>query len=155
MPQITLFSSIDEFYNKQGGRLSGECDFGVWNFDDIELFSPRTDWPIEQETIEIGDEDVTVMRADRNSRITVSVVDETGDVYAIQHGIGEGRVALIGNVGVTNPNFQKFSRDRGPVYDRAEELLDGWAETPGAGLGRGISWFINRLKNEGTSMDGR
>ena len=125
----------------------------MWHWDDIGLFSARTEWPLEQDVFERDEETLTVTRADRNSRIRVSVVDETGDVYATQSGIGEGRVALIGNVGVANPDFRTPSRDRGPVYDRAEELLDGWASTPDGRLGRGISWFINRLTNGEASRD--
>ena len=125
----------------------------MWHWDDIGLFSARTEWPSEQDVIEHDGETLTVTRADRNSRIRVSVVDETGDVYATQSGIGEGRVALIGNVGVTNPEFRTFSRERGPVYDKAEELLDGWARAPDGGLGRGISWFINRLNGGNAPTD--
>lgn len=151
MTQIKHFPSIDAFYDEQGGRTSGECDFGVWHWDDIGLFSARTEWPLEEETIELDEEILTVTRADQNSRIRVSVVDETGDVYATQSGIGEGRVALLGNVGVANPDFRTPSKDRGPVYDRTEELLNGWASTPDGRLGRGISWFINRLTSGETS----
>ena len=153
MNQFKHFPSIDAFYNEQGGRASGECDFGVWHWDDIGLFSSRTEWPLEEEVIELDEDILTVTRADRNSRIRVSVVDETGDVYATQSGVGEGRVALLGNVGVGNPDFRTPGKDRGPVYDRAEELLGGWEKTPGGRLGRGISWFINRLTNGEASTD--
>ena len=71
-----------------------------------------------------------MLSADSGSRIRVSVVDQTGDVYVTQQGLGEGRVALIGNVGVTNPDYNRpgTADSLGPVYRRAEDILAGWAD---------------------------
>jgi hypothetical protein len=80
-----VFDSIDAFYDARGGRFSGESDFGVHWCDG------RT-WP----------------------RYRVSVVKDTGDVYAIRH--TNGVVELLGNVG------------REDAYDCAEEILDGWED---------------------------
>ena len=64
MTQTKHFPSLDAFYNEQGGRTSGECDFGVWHRDDIGFFSARTEWPIEQEVIELDEEPLTVTRVE-------------------------------------------------------------------------------------------
>ena len=32
--RLKRYPSIDAFYEDRGGRSSGECDFGVWNYDD-------------------------------------------------------------------------------------------------------------------------
>lgn len=150
---IIHYANIEQFYRHRGGERSGERDFGVWHIDDCGLFSPRANWPLEPETIRIGDEAVTVLSADSGSRIRVSVVDQTGDVYGIQSGLGEGKVALIGNVGLTNPDYNRPGTDSlGPVYRRAEDILAGWADNEG--LGRGISWFINRLREAATPDEG-
>lgn len=142
------YPSIDAFYEDRGGRFSGESDFGVWNYDDCGLFSGRVDPDIETEAAELGGEEVFVVRASRNSRMTVSVVDDTGDVYAVQHGIGEGRVVLLGNLGVKSPpgRQRKNISDIGPTYELAERVFAGWAMSEDGSFGRGISWFIERLK---------
>ncbi|GEM_PF-1843790 len=166
MVAITHYPNVESFYRDRGGANSGERDYGVWHYDDVGLFSPRTEWPLKSEELRIGDEVATVFSSEKNSAIRVSVVDETGDVYAEQGGLGEGRVALIGNVGVRNPHFRAPRTVRkhiGPVYRRANEILTGWSKIPDdhpelTPFGRGISWFINRLaeaaRNPGT-QDGR
>ena len=154
MTEITHYANIEQFYEIRGGADSGERNYGVWHEDDIGLFSPRTDWPIEAETQQMGDETLTMYSAERNSSIRVSVVNETGDVYAVQDGLGEGRVVLIGNVGVTNPHHQAprtHRRGIGPVYRRANDIFEGWASRPAdypelTPFGRGVSWFVNRLR---------
>ena len=153
MVAIIHYPDIKSFYRDRGGADSGERDYGVWHYDDVGLFSPRTEWPIESEDLQIGGEVATVFSSERNSTVRVSVVDETGDVYAVQGGLGEGRVALIGNVGVKNPHFRAprtVSKHIGPVYRRANEILMGWSKIPDdhpelTPFGRGISWFISRL----------
>ena len=151
MAPITHYPNIEAFYQDRGGRDSGERNYGVWHYDDIGLFSPRSDWPLEPEELEIGGEVATVFNSQRSSGIRVSVVDETGDVYAVQEGLGEGRVALIGNVGLENPHFRAPRTVKGhigPVYRRANEILTDWMKPDDPErrpLGRGISWSINRL----------
>ena len=152
MSQTKHYANIEEFYEDRGGKRSGERDFGVWHIDDCGLFSGRTDWSLEAELIHIDSDVVARLDTNRNNRIRVSVVDQTGDIYATQLGIGEWRVALIGNVGITNPDYNNptpADDDIGPVYCVAEEILSDWAGNEG--LGRGISWFINRIR-EATPM---
>ena len=50
---IIHYANIEQFYRHRGGERSGERDFGVWHIDDCGLFSPRTNWPLEPETIRI------------------------------------------------------------------------------------------------------
>ncbi len=142
------YATIDEFYDDRGGRYSGECDFGVWHWDDCGIFSGGTTDEIDVERTRFAGQDLLMLRAARNSRIRVSVVDETGDVYAIRSGLGEDRVVLLGNLGVTNSwkSGRGDRRDIGPVYERAEQLFEGWAHAKG--LGRGLSWFIERIPRD-------
>jgi hypothetical protein len=81
---LALYLSIDSFYDMRGGRFSGESDFGVHWRDGKQ-------WP----------------------RYRVSVVRDTGDVYAINH--QTGAVELLGNVGAED------------TYAIAEKVLHGWA----------------------------
>jgi hypothetical protein len=86
MQQQKWFDTIDEFYDRRGGRYSGESDFGVHWHD-----SGRS-WP----------------------RYRVSVVRDTGDIYAIDQ--AHGKVELLGTV-----------PPRPDPYAAAEEQLDGWS----------------------------
>ena len=79
------FESIAAFYEMRGGEWSGESDFGVH-------WTDGRDWP----------------------RHRVSVVEETGDVYAINSSTGE--VELLGNVGHMD------------AYRHAENVLFGWSD---------------------------
>ena len=60
----------------------------------------------------LGGESFTVLNAASAGRYTVSVVEDTGDVYAWR--TDEGAVALLGNVG-----------NGEGCYGRADGLLDG------------------------------
>lgn len=142
------YASVGAFYEDRGGKFSGESDFGVWNYDDCGLFSAGADSGIEVEKMEVGGEEAFVVSATRNSRIRVSVVEDTGDVYAIRHGLGEGRIVLLGNLGVKSPpaRQRRSISDLGPTYELAERLFEGWATDEDGGLGRGISWFMERLE---------
>ncbi|MDE2688546.1 MAG: hypothetical protein OXI16_13765 [Chloroflexota bacterium] len=125
--EFKQYASTREFYADRGGRFSGESDFGCWHYDDWGLFGTALGDDVGSEEIHVGEDEFIVINAGRNNRIRVSVVDETGDVYALQSGIGEERVVLLGNLGVRNPPAEKGYdiRERGPVYDRAEEIFDG------------------------------
>ena len=141
------YASIREFYADRGGECSGETDFGCWHNDDCGLFGPVLDNYVESKSVRIGDDEIVIVSSATNNRIRVSDVDETGDVYALQFGVGEERVVLLGNLGVKNPPGAKGNGilDRGPVYDLAEEIFDGWA-APEDGPGQRVSWFIERLE---------
>lgn len=148
---IKHYRSDEEFYADRGGACSGESDFGMWHHDDIGLFSTPVEMAIRGETMQIGDDEFMVIVAARNNRIRVSVVDETGDVYAVQYGIGDGRACLLGNLGVKTPRTRKREniRDIGPTYEKAESVFEGWASGEDGKPGKGMSWFINRLRRMG------
>ena len=145
--EFKQYASTREFYADRGGERSGESDFGCWHYDDCGLFSRVLGDGVESRAVRVGEDEFIVINAGRNNRIRVAVVDETGDVYALQFGIGEERVVLLGNLGIKSPPGRKRDGilDRGPVYDMAEEIFDGWA-TPENGPGQKISWFIERLE---------
>ena len=148
---IKHYRPDEEFYADRGGARSGESDFGMWHHDDIGLFSTPVDMAIRGETMQIGEDELMVIIAERNNRIRVSVVDETGDVYAVQYGIGDGRACLLGNLGVKTPRTRKREniRDIGPTYEKAESVFEGWASGEDGKPGKGMSWFINRLRRMG------
>ena len=82
--------------------------------------------------VRVGTDSFAVLNAASADRYTVSVVKDTGDVYAWW--TDEDAVALLGNVGGGEG-----------CYGRADELLDGWSGEPGGSLGRHMSWFADRL----------
>ena len=97
------WDTIKDFYTERGGEFSGEQDMGVWHWDDIQIFDyPRRISPDRQPaTVEVADESYLAYTATGSDRVRVSVVAETGDVYAMRFKTGE--VALLGNVGITDP----------------------------------------------------
>ncbi len=136
---IVLYESMHEFYCDRGGRMSGECDYGVWHYGDMMLFTTA---PRAVSGVPMG-EFGTVYSAERSRRVKVSVVAETGDVYAFE--LSGHRAALIGNVGLADKQWgTRPIRERSPVYERADVVLPNWADMSG-GLGQELSWFVNRL----------
>jgi hypothetical protein len=94
--------SIEAFYAERGGERSGESDFGVM-------------WTEERK---------------RFPAFRVSVVHDTGDVYAINMSVGE--VELLATLEHTKlcANLRNFAHDAELcAYAHAERALDGWAET--------------------------
>ena len=114
-------------------------DFGVWHRDDMMLFNTASRTATG---IPMGSEGV-IFTAFHNRRVRVSVVAETGDVYGLELN-GQHRSVLLGNLGMTDKEWgTRPIREISPVYVRAEKVFAGWADTPG--LGRELSWFVNRL----------
>lgn len=112
------FANIDAFYAERGGERSGECDFGVWNYSDAEGCTRR--WP----------------------RFRVSVVHDTGDVYALN--FASLTVLLLGTLPAGRCEPHGLRRGEGCVYDVADELFAGWADEGG----KPLSWFVARLPLE-------
>ena len=144
------WDTIKDFYTDRGGEFSGEQDMGVWHWDDIQIFNyPRRISPDRQPaTVEVADESYLAYTATGSDRVCVSVVAETGDVYALRFKTGE--VALLGNVGITDPERGlSNSRERSPVYIHADTLIGDYTQESGP-LGRPLSWFANRLGTRST-----
>ena len=120
-----LYATVDDFYEDRGGRHSDEADYGVSNYDDLGLFRVGNvvSYPV----------------------VRVSVVEETGDVYARSLS-GEFGVALLGNLGIGNPTATKYRSlsESGPVYTVADECFAEWESNPDGG-GRPLSWFLERI----------
>ena len=101
---------INAFYDDRGGRRSIEYDFGVHNYDDAEVHLPmylRTRW-------------------------RVSVVESTGDVYAIDS--NDRTVVLLGRFATQPPG-----RFAGPM----DAAFADWSG--GSLAGRPLSWFAERI----------
>jgi hypothetical protein len=96
------YPSIEDFYAVRGGERSGESDFGVmWTED-------RKRFPV----------------------FRVSVVHDTGDVYAINMSVGE--VELLGTLEHTKlcANLANLAHDAELcAYAHAERALNEWADT--------------------------
>ena len=139
------WDTIKDFYAERGGEFSGEQDMGVWHWDDIQIFDyPRRISPDRQPaTVEVADESYLAFTAESSDRMRVSIVAETGDVYALR--LKTEEVALLGNVGITDPERGlSGSRERSPVYIQADTLIGDYTQEGGP-LGRPLSWFVNRL----------
>ena len=116
------------FYDQRGGERSGEGDFGVHNWANPLAY-----------------------RATSNDRWRVSVVEETGDVYAFDNNSRD--VLLLGTVVPTDGDSVNANRINARLpremtypatYCAAERLFKGWANNPGS-LGRPLHWFAERL----------
>ena len=96
--QTTIFPTIAAFYAARGGERSGESDFGVW-------------WTGER----------------RFPRYRVSIVHDTGDIYAVDlHG---GSVELL----ATLPHDchipeQVLKHKETCCYEISDRLLAGWVD---------------------------
>ena len=119
--------SLQAFYDDRGGQFSGESDFGVHNWS-----NPARD------------------RESCFDRWRVSVVADTGDVYAFDYNSRE--VLLFGTVVPTDGDSVNADRinARWPgrsthpaTYCAADRLFKGWAENDS--LGRPLHWFAGRL----------
>ena len=115
--------TMQRFYDERGGERSGESDFGVHNWANPLAY-----------------------RATSNDRWRVSVVDETGDVYAFKEP-GEP-VMLLGTILVTDADHEYARNRRHPIsypatYCAADRLFEGWAS--GGSLGQPLHWFAERL----------
>ena len=121
---IQIWHSIDQFYDQRGGRRSGEIDYGVWHRNDLDWYLPA-DYPCR-----------------------VSVVDTTGDVYAIAE--LSGHIALLGTLHREAQDSSKATANRthglqdSRTYRLAQLRFEHWAEDPSS-LGKPLSWFIERL----------
>ena len=138
---IIIYESVNEFYAERGGAYSPESQHGVWNKDDMLLFSsgPHQVSPTEV----LGGMAVSFSAASAN-RVRVSVVQETGDVYAAEQ--PGPRVALLGNVGIAEPDWQEHPvAQRSAVFERADEILNGYATDEDGTLGRPLSWYVEML----------
>ena len=126
--RVLTFPNKARFYQKRGGLSSGERDYGAWNTDDIGIDAPPLD--AGAKTVDIGGHlEVVLLSSRRLNRYTVSVVQDTGDLYAWRG--DHSRIAILGNFG---PD----------CYERAEAALDGWVEEGRPLAGRPLSWFVER-----------
>ena len=111
---------MESFYAERGGHRSRERDFGVWWTIEIDSRGAAVTWP----------------------RYRISVVHDTGDVYAMRLSAtsdDDGTVELLGNVG----GGCSGRHDSLCPYKRADGMLSGWAEMiykPGS-----FSWARIRL----------
>ena len=116
---------LQAFYDKRGGEHSGEADFGVHHWTNP------------------NDSSATAF-----DRWRVSVVADTGDVYAIDR-LG-GEVMLMGTLASTDadqPQASNSHRVAYPViYSVANRVFEGWAE--GGALGRNLGWFAERITQQ-------
>ena len=117
--------NIQAFYDERGGERSGEAVFGVHNWANPNHSS-----------------------ATAFDRWRVSVVADTGDVYAIDR-LG-GEVMLLGALASTEADqLQAGNSHRAAypaIYSVANRVFEGWAE--GGGAGRNLGWFAERITRQ-------
>lgn len=122
--QTSRFSSIDVFYVARGGKLSGEYDFGVWWTDRAARRGMPSGWP----------------------RFSVSVVHDTGDVYA--KNLTTGEVELLGMLeGHSTDQCKRYSGedwlthdDPDCPYEKADDLFEGWTDSD-----KDLHWIRMRM----------
>ena len=141
---ILLFEAMHQFYHVRGGGNSPESDFGVRNRDDMMLFSTGPKNVLHALFQGVG----VFISSAQNRRVRVSVVAETGDVYAFEEQ-DPCRVALLGNLGVSDRQWRERDiRERNPVFERADEAFTGWATDEDDSPSQRVSWFVERLSRD-------
>ncbi len=119
------WANIQAFYDERGGERSGEADFGVHHWTNPNHSS-----------------------ATAFDRWRVSVVADTGDVYATDR-LG-GEVMLLGTLVSTEadqPQAGNSNRAAFPaLYSVANRVFEGWTE--GDGAGRNLVWFAERITQQ-------
>ena len=95
------FANIVEFYDKRGGKLSGEVDFGVWWWEENKNVAHRVSW-----VADTGD-----VYAVNQVKGTVELLGKTAPCTHGYHPIGKP-IDCAGRA-------------------ESERLLDGWAEECG------------------------
>ena len=117
--------TLQAFYDERGGEQSGEADFGVHH------------WTNPNHSSATGFD-----------RWRVSVVADTGDVYATDR-LG-GEVMLLGTLVSTkadSPQAGNSHRAAYPaIYSVANRVFEGWAE--GGRAGRNLGWFAERIAQQ-------
>ena len=129
------YADLDAYYEASPtASRSGESDYGVWNWDDLGIFSTRGE----------------------TGRIRVSHVHLTGEFYAFAHFARGDKLAVLGRVEAPpawvvdawlDPKQDLTSATRKAIDRHVHDVyavFDGWAE--GEDLGRPLSWFVNRLR---------
>ena len=107
---MNSYPDIQSFYAARGGALSGECDFGVQWRDQVA-------WP----------------------HYRVSVVHDTGDIYAIKLA-GDGSIELLGTL-VHDCELAPGSLSHADdcAYTLAETAFAGWPEA------NELDWLRERI----------
>lgn len=121
---MTRFASIDEFYTTRGGKYSGESDFGVhW-------YEAHDATPVPRGLL--GTSGI-------QARFRVSVVHDTGDIYAIK--FWDNTVELLGTIPThcDAPDFRSHPAEC--AYEITDKLFEGWAQD-GA---KPLSWIRERI----------
>ncbi|MCY4652597.1 MAG: hypothetical protein OXC95_05470 [Dehalococcoidia bacterium] len=78
---MKFYENRKVFYAERGGEFSGEADYGAWHLDDIGI-ERRRHPAVRGTDVQVGVEDAVLYSASASGRYTVSVVKDTGDVYA-------------------------------------------------------------------------
>lgn len=112
------YASVQELYKDRGGHFSQEKDYGVNNTDAHNY---------------------------RVQRYQVSVVADTGDVYA-KAIYFPYHAYLLGQIPSADNPLTRPSNSTPPVYNEADLIFDGWeSQSPGQTL----EWFYQQLKQQG------
>ena len=119
MMSLQTFPSAAAFYKVRGGERSGECDFGCQWQDDLATLPDS--YVVAQGKTYLG--------SGRHDSCRVSVVEDTGDVYALRP---DGVVILFGKVRGVRCTYHGDRRDcdnpDACVYSAADIVLAGWVD---------------------------
>lgn len=117
MADFESFPTIRAFYDQRGGGTHGECDFGVWWYS-IESADGQRRGPFYR----------------------VSVVHDTGDVYALNQWSKE--VQLLTTIAPSRSCSGIGKHLPSCCYETAEEIFAGWAD----GGSKPIEWARGRAR---------
>lgn len=112
------YASVQNLYKERGGHFSQEKEYGVNNLD---------------------------AGYSRIQRYQVSVVADTGDVYA-KAIYFPYHVYLLGTIPGADDPFNRPANFTPTVYNEADLIFDGW-ETPAPG--QTLDWFYHQLQEQG------
>lgn len=110
------YANRQEFYADRGGRWSPERDYGVHHTDGVS----------------------------RLQRYRISVVADTGDIYAEQQ-YHPQRILVLGQLPGADDPLQRTAEAIPAVYPLADRIFAGYVGNDN-GPGRTLAWFAARLR---------
>lgn len=115
MTNASTYATMKDLFEERGGEFSGECDFGVWWYHDP-------------------------ARVGRGPYYRVSVIHDTGDVYAFNQWTHQIELLCTLLNDCDEPEG-KLRHGPGCAYSRAEQMFAGWSE----GGSKPLAWIRERI----------
>lgn len=121
MKPLAIYNNIETYYAERGDHPETDC--GGYNTDDLETEYARKS-PYNHPYV--------------RTRMRVSVSEVTGDTYAV-YPQADSPVMLLGTI---------YLDPEEDPYRQIDRAFAGYADGPG--LGKPLSWYINRIAEHRT-----